>query len=46
MEKYVSEFPLSNMQKMPEVVILGCTYALPAHRDLMRAEGPKHIPIF
>ena len=35
-----------NMQIMPEVFILGCIYALPAYRDLMRAEGPKHIPIF
>ena len=34
------------MQIMPEVFILGCIYALPAYRDLMRAEGPKHIPIF
>ena len=33
-------------QIMPEVIILGCIYALPAYRDLMRAEGPKHIPIF
>ena len=35
-----------NKQIMPEVIILGCIYALPANRDLMRAEGPKHIPIF
>ena len=35
-----------SMQIMPEVFILGCIYALPAYRDLMRAEGPKHIPIF
>ena len=33
-------------QIMPEVIILGCIYALPAYRDLMRAEGPKHIPIY
>ena len=32
------------MQIMPEVFILGCIHALPAHRDLMKAEGPKHIP--
>ena len=31
---------------MPEVFILSCIYALAAHRDLMRAEGLKHIPIF
>ena len=35
-----------NIQIMTEVFILGCIYALPAYRDLMRAEGPKHIPIF
>ena len=34
------------MQIMPELIILGCIYALPAYRDLMRAEGPKHIPIY
>ena len=33
-------------QTMPEVIILGCIYTLPAYRDLMRAEGPKHISIF
>ena len=33
-------------QIIPEVIILGCIYALPAYRDLMRAEGPKHIPIY
>ena len=33
-------------QIMPEVIILGCIYALPAYRDLMRAEGPKDIPIY
>ena len=37
---------VSNKQIMPEVIILGCIYALPANRDLMRAEGPNHIPIF
>ena len=37
---------LKNMKIMPEVFILGCIYAPPAHKDLMRAEGPKHIPIF
>ena len=31
---------------MHKVFILGCIYALPAYRDKMRAEGPKHIPIF
>ena len=36
----------SNKQIMPEVIIFGCIYALPANRDLMRAEGPKHIPIY
>ena len=35
-----------NKQIMPEVIILGCIYALPENRDLVRAEGPKHIPIF
>ena len=35
-----------NKQIIPEVIILGCIYALPAYRDLMRAEGPKHIPIY
>ena len=35
-----------NKQIMPEVIILGCIYVLPAYRDLMRAEGPKHIPIY
>ena len=34
------------MQILPEVFILGCIYTLPVYRDLMRAEGPKHIPIF
>jgi len=24
---------------MPEVIILGCIYALPVNRDLMRAKG-------
>ena len=38
--------PQTIMQMMTEVIILGCIYALPANRDLMRAEGPKHIPIF
>jgi len=33
-------------QIMTEVFILGFINALPAYRDLMRAEGPKHIPIF
>ena len=33
-------------QIMPEVVILGLINAYLAYRDLMRAEGPKHIPIF
>ena len=31
------------MQIMPEVNILGCIYALQANRDLIMAEGPKHI---
>ena len=32
---------------MPGVFILSCIYALvAAYRDLMRAKGPKHIPIF
>ena len=31
------------MQIMPEVVILGFIYALPAYRDLMKAICPKHI---
>ena len=35
-----------HMQIMPEVVILGCIYALPAFRDLMREGGPKPIPIY
>ena len=35
-----------NKKIMPEDIILGCIYALPANRDLMKAEGPKHIPIF
>ena len=35
-----------NMQIMPEVFILGCIHALPAYWELIRAEGPKHIPIF
>ena len=35
-----------NKQIMPEVIILGSINALPVYRDLMRAEGPKHIPIF
>ena len=30
-----------NKQIMPEVIILGCVYALPANRDLLRAEGTK-----
>ena len=34
------------MQIMLKVFILGYIYAHPAYRDLMRAEGPKHIPIF
>ena len=34
------------MQIMPEVFIIGCIYEPPAYRDLMRAEGLKHIPIF
>ena len=34
------------MQIMPEVFILGFIYALLAYWDLMRANGPKHIPIF
>jgi len=34
------------MQIMPKVFILGCIYAHPAYRDLMRAERLKHIPIF
>ena len=29
-----------------EVIILGCIYALPPYRDLMRAEDPKHIPTY
>ena len=33
-------------QIMPEVIILGCIYALPAYRDLMRAKGPEHIPLY
>ena len=33
-------------QIMPGVVILGLINAYLAYRDLMRAEGPKHIPIF
>ena len=37
---------VDNKQIMPEVIILGCIYALPAYRDLMRAKGPKHIPIY
>ena len=32
-------------QIMPEVIILGCIYALSLYRDLMRAEGLKHNPI-
>ena len=35
-----------NIQIMPKVFILGCIYTLPAYRDKMKAEGPKHIPIF
>ena len=31
------------MQIMPEVIILGCIYALPTNRDLMMAEGMKPI---
>ena len=34
------------IQIMLKVFILGYIYAHPAYRDLMRAEGPKHIPIF
>ena len=37
---------VKNKQIMPEVIILGCIYALPANSDLIRAEGPKHIPIY
>ena len=33
------------MQIMSKVFILGYIYVHPAYRDLMRAEGPKHIPI-
>ena len=40
------ELVVINKQIMPEVITLGCIYALPANRDLMRAEGPKHIPIY
>ena len=34
-----------DMQIMPGVFILGLINALLAYRDLMRAEGLKHIPI-
>ena len=37
---------MDNKQIMPEVVILGLINAYLAYRDLMRAEDPKHIPIF
>ena len=51
LEKYIEHIDLLhhlvfNMQIMPEVFILGCIYALPAYRNLMRAEAPIHIPIF
>ena len=38
--------PAITKQIMPEVVILGLINDYLAYRDLMRAEGPKHIPIF
>ena len=31
---------------MPVLFILGFTYVLPAYRDMMKLEGPKHIHIF
>ena len=34
-----------NKQIIPEVFTLGCIYYHQAYRDLMREEGPKHIPI-
>ena len=37
---------ICNMQIMPEIITLGFIYALPVYRYLMRAEGPKHIPVF
>ena len=42
----ISWKPHINIQIMLKVFILGYIYAHPAYRDLMRAEGPKHIPIF
>ena len=39
-------YKIINKQIMPEGVILGLTNAFLTYRDLMRAEGPKHIPIF
>ena len=35
-----------NKQIMPGVVILGLINDYLAYRDLIRAECPKHIPIF
>ena len=34
------------MQIIIEINILGYIYTLPANRDLMKAKGPKHIPIY
>ena len=34
------------MQIMPAVVILGLINAIPAYRDLIRAEDLKHNPIY
>ena len=43
--KFVFGTFLGIRQLMPKVIILGCIYAHPSYRDLMRAEGPKHIPM-
>ena len=37
---------IQKMQIMHKGFILGLIYAFLAYRDLMRAEGPKHIPIY
>ena len=34
------------MQIIIEINILGYIYTLPANWDLMKAKGPKHIPVF
>ena len=38
--------PRYRIHIMTLVFILGCIYALPEYTDKMKAEDPKHIPIF